>query len=152
MEDLSQELRSLREENLPRVLPRNPETELSPSFGSLSRGVRQRVRRRLAAQQSANKLLDRLEGMLEGRLDNARTEAGSRLLGGPLPRSLSERILKDVTNDIGRFRELQRSCPVDAKEALRELTCKVADYGDRKDLAAYGEAPLSLPPVGLERG
>ena len=86
--------------------------------------------------------------MLEGRLDESRTAAGSRLLGGPLPHSLSDRILKDVTSDVGRFLELQRSCPVDAKEALRELTCKVADYGDRKDLAAYGEAPLSLPPVG----
>ena len=148
MGGLDRELCSLREEDPPQILPRHPETALSPSFGSLSKRVEQQVRRRLAVHSTTNRTLDRLEGMLGGRFDSKRAGSGSRLLGGPLFSSLSDRTLKGVTDDVVRFSRLQRSCPCDAKEALRELTLKVANYGTRADVAAYGEAPFSLPPAG----
>ena len=60
----------------------------------------------------------------------------------------SSTILGDLTRDVRHFEELSRSVPGSEEEALLALASTSKLYGDRPDIAKYGDGEVSTPDPG----
>lgn len=124
------------------------DTLWNPGKKSLHRSVRRRVRRRLDENRGINEVLRVLEAAASGTLVEPPDPSSGSIDAATDADVYTAQSLLRIRGVLNSFGKLSKSYEETDAVAFGALTANATtSYGDRPDLARYGEGPPSLPPA-----
>ena len=132
-------------------LPSISEPSDGGSLRSLHRSVRARVQRRAGVTAEINESVETINALLRGSVHRSEGHSSRSVPSVSQARTVHKQMLLGLREDLEHFRSVAQEHPITEEAAFRELASREKLYGERTDIANYGDAPLSTPPQGTRQ-